>query len=98
MKKEIIGMFKKLSKVYDDNYIVKGVARNVQAFQATDRTGLCLYKKLENMNMKNYDQLVAVIRTLFVEDNKQKRPFVLKGNFAIKFDDIVKYLVKIIQK
>ena len=98
MKNEIIEMFKKLSKVYDDNYIIRGIARNKDVFCEQTKRGCSLAQMLESMNAKEYAILTAVIRTLFIEDNKDARPFVKKGNFAIKFDDIVKYMVKIIQK
>lgn len=98
MKKEIVDMFKKLSKVYDEAYVVRGIARNKEAFFTANKQGRSLAQLLESMNSKGYASLAAVIRALFIKDNKDARPFVEKGNFAIKFDDIVKYMVEIIQK
>ena len=98
MKKDLINMFKKLSKIYDDGYVAKGVARNRDAFQTKGKDGRSMYQALEDMDAKGYASLTAVIRALFVEDNKETRPFVLGGNFAMKFDDIVKYMLKTFQK
>lgn len=98
MKKEIIEMFKKLSKVYDDSYIVKGVARNKEAFCKLNKQNRSLAQILEAMDEKGYASLMMVVRSLFIKNNKDARPFVEKGNFAIKFDDIVKCLVEILNK
>ena len=98
MKKEIVDMFKKLSKVYDDNYVVRGIARNCEAFKAKGKDGRSMYQMLEAMDAKGYASLVTIVRALFVEDNKESRPFILGGNFSINFDDIVKILVEIFKK
>lgn len=98
MKKELVAVFKKLSKVYNDEYVAKGVVRNREAFQMKCKDGRSMYQVLEDMDAKGYASLVSVIRACFIEDNKEARPFILGGNFAIKFDDIVKVLVELFQK
>lgn len=98
MKKEMMNMFKKLTKVYDDSYIVRGIARNCSAFKTKNKQGRSLAQILEAMDEKGYASLATVVRALFVEDNKDARPFVIRGNFAIKFDDVVKYLLEILNK
>lgn len=97
MKQELICFFKKLSKVYDDGYVVKGIARNREAFQVKGKDGRSMYQMLEDMGAKGYASLSVIIRERYAKDNREARPFVLNGNFAIKFDDVVKYMVEMFQ-